>query len=87
LSAERKEGGGTLMAEVFYLVSEATEDGYFWMHLKFFNTYDEAKNYIMHQDLKLGGKHRIKDFTRQQAKEAGLEEKWLECDLLKGEKL
>lgn len=73
------------MAEVFYLVSEATEDGYFWMNLKFFNTYEEAKDYILYS-LKPGGKHRIKDFTREQAKEAGLEEKWVECNLLKGEK-
>ena len=68
------------MAEVFYLVGEATEDGYFWMHLKFFNTYDEAKDYVMHHDLKPGGKHRIKDYTREQAKEAGLEGKWLQCN-------
>jgi hypothetical protein len=68
------------MTEVFYLVSEATEDGYFWMHLKFFNTYDEAKDYVMHHDLKPGGKHRIKDYTREQAKEAGLEGKWLQCN-------
>ena len=67
------------MAEVYYLVSVSDAAGYFWCHLKFFKTYDDAKDYIQGSP-EPGKNHRIKDFTRQQAKEADLEEKWLECD-------
>ena len=67
------------MTEVRYLVSASDSDAEFWRHRKFFNTYDEAVRYIQ-QTLKPGEEHRIKEFTREQAKEAGLEEEWVECD-------